>query len=719
MPVLVLVNISNWLAPFMVYHYFTGDPGDRVPLAVIYALCTFVVVEVLSLAIGIVGSRLAAGRLRPGCYPLWGWTYFRWWLSDRLADLAPVHLLSGTPLLNGYLRAQGARIGRNVVIDSVTVRAPALLTVGDGVCIGTLVYVDNVRVHDGELIVGRVTLDRDASVDSYALLGENSAMGIGARLSGLSALASGSHVPDGETWQGAPAQRVAREDGPLPPRPVVPATTRIARNVYFVYASLAVAVLFLAPVFPSFMLIDWIDVRTWDLYGSSAGPVVAFFAYFLLAIPASALLVVVTVLLASGLRRAAVLRQQPGIFPVYGAAYRHKWLTSRILETSLSVLHGLYASVFAPIWLRLMGAQIGRFTEVSTAVGIMPDLLSLGDDSFIADAAMLGDEEQRGGWMTLRTTSVGNRSFVGNGAYLADGAKVPDDVLIGVQTRAPENSDMQAGQTWFGSPALSLPAREHIGGFGDHLTSRPSSTRRASRGSIELLRIVLPLAFVTATGYLVVQTVMPIAGDEAWLRFAEMMAIAGIAFAASSFLLVLVLKWTLIGRYQPRAAPMWTPFVWVSEAVTNIYESLAVPNLLEFLRGTPLLPWALRLLGAHIGKGVYLDTTDLTEFDCVHIGDGSALNAECGPQTHLFEDRVMKIGDVEIGANVTVGTWSTVLYNTAIGDGVTLAPFTVVAKGERLPPHTRWQGAPAAPERENLDNAEPRPLPSRTVSRPY
>jgi non-ribosomal peptide synthetase-like protein len=561
-PLLVLVNISSWLAPFMVYHYFTGDPGDHVPIAVMYALCTFVVVEVLSLAIGIVGNRLAAGRLRPGRYRLWGLTYFRWWLSDRLADLAPVHLLSGTPLLNGYLRAPGARIGRNVLIDSVKVRAPALLTVGDGVCIGTLVYVDNVRVQDGELIVGRVTLDRDASVDSYALLGENSAMGLGARLSGLSALASGSHVPDGETWQGAPARRVAREDEPLPPRPVVPTATRIARNVFFVCASLAVAVLFLAPVFPSFMLIDWIDVHTWDLYGSSTGPVVAFSAYFLLAIPASALLVVVTVLLASGLRRVSIPRQQPGIFPVYGASYRHKWLTSRILETSLSMLHGLYASVFAPMWLRLMGAHVGRFTEVSTAVGIIPDLLTLGEDSFIADAAVLGDEVQRAGWMTLRTTSVGNRSFVGNGAYLADGANVPDDVLIGVQTCAPDNADMQAGQTWFGSPALSLPAREHIGGFGDHLTYRPSAARRAGRGSIELLRIVLPFAFVIATGYLVVQTVMPIAGDEAWLRLAEMLTIAGIAFAASSFLLVLVLKWTLIGRYQPCAVPMWTPFVW-------------------------------------------------------------------------------------------------------------------------------------------------------------
>ena len=48
--------------------------------------------------------------------------------------------------------------------------------------------------------------------------------------------------------------------------------------------------------------------------------------------------------------------------------------------------------------------------------------------------------------------------------------------------------------------------------------------------------------------------------------------------------------------------------------MTNIYESLAVPNLLNGLRGTPMLPWALRLLGTHIGRGVFLNTTDLTEF---------------------------------------------------------------------------------------------------------
>jgi non-ribosomal peptide synthetase-like protein len=142
---------------------------------------------------------------------------------------------------------------------------------------------------------------------------------------------------------------------------------------------------------------------------------------------------------------------------------------------------------------------------------------------------------------------------------------------------------------------------------------------------------------------------------------------------------------------------MWTPFVWISEAITNIYESLAVPNFLNLLRGTPLLPWALRLLGVRIGKGVYMNTTDLTEFDCVRIGDESELNAWSGPQTHLFEDRIMKIGRVDIGAKVTVGVRSIILYDTKVGDGVRLGSLTLVAKGECLPAATRWEGSPAVP----------------------
>lgn len=158
----------------------------------------------------------------------------------------------------------------------------------------------------------------------------------------------------------------------------------------------------------------------------------------------------------------------------------------------------------------------------------------------------------------------------------------------------------------------------------------------------------------------------------------------------------------LIGRYDKRAQPMWTPFVWLSEAITNLYEGITVPNFMRYLRGTPWLPIALNLLGSHIGRGVYLDTTDFTEFDCVHIGEYSELNALSCPQTHLFEDRVMKIDHVHIGRRVSLSPRCAVLYSASVGDNVRLGPLTLVMKGESIPAGSAWHGCPAAPVRREI-----------------
>lgn len=694
-PFFVLMQIADWLAPFFVYHFFTGDPGDSVVLAVLYALGAFILAQGVNFVLAIAGKRLLAGRLKAGRHPLWGAVYFRWWLGCKFLELPDAYLLAGTPWMPLYLRALGARAGRNVMIDSFTLGAPELLAIEDGASIGTFVNIENARVEGGELILGPVLLKKESVVDSYAALEEGTVVGERARLRGQSALASGLSIPDGEIWEGAPAASSPRPDEALPPRPVVSFARHWMMALLSAATAVMVSILFFLPTFPAFMFIDWMDVHTWNIFDSGMGPPAAFGLFFLMAIPASALLAGLTMLLVSALRR-LLPRQAAGLAPVHGMEYWRKRLMTLILDQSLHTLHGLYASVFAPVWLRLLGTEVGRHAEVSTAAGMIPELLSLGEDSFIADGAMLGDEEVRGGWMILKPTRIGRRSFVGNGAYVPDGTAVPDDVLIGVQTRAPANGELKPGQTWLGSPPILLPAREQVTGFPESLTFRPSKWRRLGRGLVESVRIVLPLAFVIAAGYLIVVLVVPLADDDNWIaETAGALAAAGCLFGACSFALVAALKWLLVGRYRPRAAPMWTPFVWLSEGVTNLYESLAVPNFLDALRGTPMLPWALRLLGARIGRGVYLNTTDLTEFDCVRIGDEAELNAWCGPQTHLFEDRVMKIGLVEIGARVTVGTRGTVLYDARVGDDVRLGPLTLVAKGERLPSGTRWAGAPA------------------------
>jgi len=133
-----------------------------------------------------------------------------------------------------------------------------------------------------------------------------------------------------------------------------------------------------------------------------------------------------------------------------------------------------------------------------------------------------------------------------------------------------------------------------------------------------------------------------------------------------------------------------------------LYWGLAGRVLLEHLRGTPFLPWTLGLFGSKFGKGVFMDTTDITEFDCVKVGDFAAVNAVSALQTHLYEDRVMKVGRVDVGNGATVGAGSTVLYDTHVGDFAQLGPLTIVMKGERIPPHSKWIGAPAQPARSQV-----------------
>lgn len=694
-PWLVVIRMLQWLAPFFVYHFFTGDPDDSIPKAIAYSVLAFMLLTLGEFLIAIIGKWLIVGRLKPGNYPLWGWTYYRWWLVDRLLESTPVYMLSGSSLHVWWLRALGAKVGRDVNIGSMTLRAPDLFEIGDRVSTGNACNFENARVEHGLLRLGTIKLGDDACIGSYAVLEGNVVVEQFAHLEGQSALSEGQVLPAYRIWKGSPAQDIGRFDPSTQfARPQVSELRLLGEGAFFLLGSLLIAALFFLPVFPSFVVIDLMDETFPWVQGSSVPFQLA--KYFLLAFPATAILIICTALVSAGIRWGVLPKLQPGSYPVHSRVYCSKWLVNQIQEASLYVLHGVYATVFAPFWYRLLGAKVGKGAEISTALGVVPDMLTLGDETFIADAVLLGDEQIDGGWMHIHPTVVSRRSFVGNGAYIPDGTILPENVLIGVHSSAPANARMQNGDTWLGSPPINLPAREETTGFPEALTFKPSLARRLARSLIELFRIVAPHAMVIAVGYTIVLDLMPLAGDDRWVEVILDLALSGLLYGVGCFIFVLVLKWALIFRYQKRSAPMWTRFVWVSEAVTNLYEGIAVPNFMRYLRGTPWLPIAFNLLGCKIGKGVYLDTTDLTEFDCVSIGDFSELNALTCPQTHLFEDRVMKVDHVKIGKRVYMGSRSAVLYGAEVSHDAKLGALTLVMKGEFIPASTHWRGCPAS-----------------------
>ena len=86
-----------------------------------------------------------------------------------------------------------------------------------------------------------------------------------------------------------------------------------------------------------------------------------------------------------------------GAYRLNSLFYVRKGFMDQTMSLSLEVLGPLYASVYLGPWYKLLGAKLGAGAEISTASFISPDLLSIGEESFIADSVSLGAPRVRDG----------------------------------------------------------------------------------------------------------------------------------------------------------------------------------------------------------------------------------------------------------------------------------------------------------------------------------
>ena len=152
------------------------------------------------------------------------------------------------------------------------------------------------------------------------------------------------------------------------------------------------------------------------------------------------------------------------------------------------------------------------------------------------------------------------------------------------------------------------------------------------------------------------------------------------------------MKWTLIGRYRRSEHPLWCSFVWRDEMMNAAKEQLADERLLRLAMGTPIMSTYLRAMGSKIGRGVWCETTAVTEHDMIELDDGTAVNRGGCLMTHLFHDRLLRIGPTHLDPGATLGPTAVVLPDTHPGAGTRVFGHSVVLRGEEFPAGTRWQG---------------------------
>ncbi|AWB82653.1 amino acid adenylation protein [Corynebacterium yudongzhengii] len=630
--------------------------------------------------IGALGARALTAGITPGDYRRGGPTHLRIWAAERFADASGSREIAGATWVNTYARLLGAKIGKGVDLHSLP-PVTGLLSLGNHAAIEPEVDLTGYWLDGDVLYVGGIKIGSNARVGTRSHLLPGTVIGANAHIEAGSTVTGEKPVKSGARWAGSSAEKVGRSKHRFPDH-------HPARRPHWVgiYGATSVALALL----PLVAILAGI-ATTLALVAATGGS--AYIGAVLFA-PIGALVYFAVAMALTWLGvRVLSLGLRTGVAPVHSAQGWRLWALGRLMDEARTRLFPLYAGQLTPLWMRALGATIGKDVEISTAV-MVPTLTEVKDGAFLADDTLVGGYELGGGWVRTAETKIGKRSFVGNSGITTPGRKLAKNSLVAVQSSTPKKA--KAGSNWWGSPPERMRRVEVDSAAGDTRTYRPGIGVKIARGAVETLRLLAVLASamifagVLMTLHALVVTLGVIAAAS--LGGLVLMAAGAVAVACA-----VIAKWVCVGRHRPGEHPLFSGFVWLNELQDSFIEAVAAPWFFQHALGTGEHNLVLRVLGAKIGRGAWVESYWLPETDLCSIGRAATVGPGTVVQTHLFQDRVMSLDTVTLEDGATLAAHSVTLPASVLGSGATVAPGSLVMRGDKVPAGTYWRGNPIEP----------------------
>ncbi len=176
-----------------------------------YLVFSFALVALSALSTRVCGWRTAPNgrwKLRDLEWPLLNWS--RYMISTHVVRVLVGTFFRASPLWTLYLRWNGARIGRGVHINSLSISDHNMLEFGDGVVIGENVHLSGHTVEGGMLKTGPVRLSRFVTVGLGSMVGINVEAGEKCQIGALSVVLKGSKLDGGAIYAGVPARKIEK-----------------------------------------------------------------------------------------------------------------------------------------------------------------------------------------------------------------------------------------------------------------------------------------------------------------------------------------------------------------------------------------------------------------------------------------------------------------------------------------------------------------------------
>ena len=181
-------------------------------------------------------------------------------MPSGLNSISSPKFLQGSPLMRLYLRALGAKIGRDAIVHEFEEGAIDLIEIGARASLGAKVRFANAEVIGDQIHVGRIVIGEDAYVGNACVISGDTVIGAGAELGDLTALMPGTRVAPREKWDGSPARHIgSAETVDLPPHPRIGLFRRVTLGVGYFTAYNLIMMIGLLPIFPAFYILTHLD----------------------------------------------------------------------------------------------------------------------------------------------------------------------------------------------------------------------------------------------------------------------------------------------------------------------------------------------------------------------------------------------------------------------------------------------------------------------------
>lgn len=176
------------------------------PAYILFALC---LMPVSAAATRLVGARTppdAELRIADMSWALMQWVQHM--ASAHIVRLASGTIFRGSPLWTAYLRMNGARIGKRVFINTLSIADHNLLEFGNDVVIGADVHISGHTVEGGVVKTARVRVGSNVTIGLGSVIDIDVTIGDGCQVGALTLVPKHARLEPNQVYVGIPARKL-------------------------------------------------------------------------------------------------------------------------------------------------------------------------------------------------------------------------------------------------------------------------------------------------------------------------------------------------------------------------------------------------------------------------------------------------------------------------------------------------------------------------------